>query len=253
MKNQPWMRPALLLSNAAIPFAVIGSGFPWPLCWTAFCIHMTLLCTLLSPRLPLLGPIATRFRTSRRALWLTIDDGPAGESSAHLAQELARRGVRATFFVIGKKLAAHGDAARAVLSTGHTLANHTQTHPIRWFWRLWPGRVRREVRGCAEALRAAGEGRKRWFRAPFGMQNVWLHPLLRREGLRFVAWSLRGRDGWNCDPDAVEARVVPRARPGDIILLHEGKPRSNEAILRVVDALLARGFEFVIPDDADLV
>jgi peptidoglycan/xylan/chitin deacetylase (PgdA/CDA1 family) len=85
------------------------------------------------------------------------------------------------------------------------------------------------------------------------MQNLWLHPVLRREQLRLVAWSLRGRDGWRCDPDAVEARVAPHARPGDIILLHEGKQRSNEAILRVVDALLARGFEFVIPDDEDLI
>jgi peptidoglycan/xylan/chitin deacetylase (PgdA/CDA1 family) len=252
LKNKPWMRPALLWSNVTVPLVVIGSGFAWPLCWAAFFIHMTLLCSLLGHRLPLLGPVATNFRTARRAVWLTIDDGPVGGETARLADELARRGVRATFFVKGKNLAANPEAARALLAAGHTLANHTGTHPILWFWRLWPGRLRREVRGCADALRNAGVTERRWFRSPFGMQNIFLHRLLAGEGLRLVAWSLRGRDGLRCEPAAVEARVVPHARPGDIILLHEGRPRSNEAILRVADALAARGFEFVIPGDADL-
>ena len=71
--------------------------------------------------------------------------------------------------------------------------------------------------------------------------------------MRLIAWNVRGRDGLNCDPDVVARRVGSRVSPGAIIVLHEGKKRSNEAILRVVDELKARGYSFVIPDDDQLI
>ena len=71
--------------------------------------------------------------------------------------------------------------------------------------------------------------------------------------MRFVGWSVRGRDGVNCDPAAVARRVGQHVSPGAIVLLHEGRARSNEAILRVIDELSARGYTFVIPADEQLV
>jgi hypothetical protein len=47
--------------------------------------------------------------------------------------------------------------------------------------------------------------------------------------------------------------VGARVTPGAVIVLHEGKKRSNEAILRVVDELQERGYSFVIPDDEQLI
>ena len=60
--------------------------------------------------------------------------------------------------------------------------------------------------------------------------------------MRLIAWSVRGRDGVRMRAGGRRARVLAAARPGAIVLLHEGRPRSNETILRVVDALLERGF-----------
>ena len=71
--------------------------------------------------------------------------------------------------------------------------------------------------------------------------------------MRLIAWSIRGRDGLECKPEAVARRVGAGISPGAIILLHEGRERSNEAILRVVDELQERGFSFVIPGDDQLI
>jgi len=93
----------------------------------------------------------------------------------------------------------------------------------------------------------------RWFRSPVGLKNVYLQPVLAHRAMRFVGWTVRGHDGIACDPEIVARRVGAGVTPGAIVLLHEGRPRSNEAILRVIDELRARGYSFVIPGDDQLV
>jgi peptidoglycan/xylan/chitin deacetylase (PgdA/CDA1 family) len=113
--------------------------------------------------------------------------------------------------------------------------------------------LRAEIDACNEALQRTGVAALRWFRSPVGLKNVYLHPALVQRAMRFVGWSVRGHDGVTCDPEAVARRVGAGVTPGAIVLLHEGRPRSNEAILRVIDELRARGYAFVIPGDDQLV
>lgn len=252
-KRTHWPRLALLGSNLAFPFFVIAAGLPWVLFVPLFCLHCALMFALIAPRCAWLGPVVTRFRTAQREVWLTIDDGPDGVNSAQLAGELSRRGVRATFFVKGRKLAHQAETARTLLDAGHTLANHTATHPIISFWFMFPFRLRREIDLCNDALRQAGVAITRWFRAPLGMKHLCLHRELRRRGMRLIAWNVRGFDGLVCRPETVVRRVQDTVAPGSIILLHECMPQSNRTILQVVDALLARGYAFVIPADERLI
>jgi peptidoglycan/xylan/chitin deacetylase (PgdA/CDA1 family) len=118
---------------------------------------------------------------------------------------------------------------------------------------LLPQRLRAEIDGCDQTLRAAGVTVRRWFRSPVGLKNIFLQPALACDGLRLVCWSVRGKDGVKCEPEAVAARVRRQVTPGAIVLLHEGRARSNEAILRVIDELRERGYSFVIPRDEQLV
>jgi peptidoglycan/xylan/chitin deacetylase (PgdA/CDA1 family) len=252
-RRQWWTRKLLLGANLAAPVALVATRFRQPAIVAAAVVaHSAFAIAVMRPQCGWFGPVVTRFAPRGRELWLTIDDGPAAAESEALAAELQRRGVRATFFVKGCRLAAQEVTARRVLAAGHTLANHTETHPALLFWWLRPARLRREIDACNAALHAAGVTVTRWFRAPVGLKHVRLHPLLARLGMRLVAWTIRGGDGIAADPARVAARVAAAAHPGAIVLLHEGRPRSNETILRTVDALLARDFTFVIPDDAQL-
>jgi peptidoglycan/xylan/chitin deacetylase (PgdA/CDA1 family) len=244
----------LLTVNFAAPCLLVGTHFRYPwLIAGAIVAHACFCYAIIAPSCSWLVQVATRFRTRGSEVWLTIDDGPDGEASLRLSEEMSRRGVQATFFVKGKNLARQPEVGRALIAAGHSLANHTQTHPAHLFWWLWPQPLRAEVDGCNEALQKAGVTVRRWFRSPVGLKNVFLEPTLLGRGMRFVGWSVRGKDGITCDPESVVQRVRERVSPGAIVLLHEGRERSNEAILRVIDELRERGYSFVIPGDEQLV
>ena len=253
LAHQPWQRPILLAGNLAAPAALVATRFenPW-LCGLAAAFHAGFACAVAHPRCGWFGPVVSRFETAAREVWLTIDDGPVGDESVRLGDALAERGVRATFFVKGENLARHPQVAPRWMAAGHTLANHTHTHPMHLFPWLSRSRVRRELDACADALRAANVPPTRWFRAPVGLKGVFLHPELAARGLRLIAWTVRGKDGRVCEPDAVLARIAEGVQPGAIVVLHEGQPRSREVILRVVDALRADGYAFTIPEDSAL-
>ncbi len=253
-RRQWWTRKLLLGANFAAPVALLATRFQQPaIILAAIVAHSAFTVAIMRPQCGWFGPVVTRFQPRGQEIWLTIDDGPAAAESEALALELQRRAVPATFFVKGRNLAAQLDTAARLLAAGHTLANHTDTHPAALFCWLSSARLRRELEACNAALRSAGSAVTRWFRSPVGLKHARLHPLLRRLDMRLVAWTVRGGDGLSADPASVAERVVRHAHPGAIVLLHEGRPRSNETILRSVDALRARGFTFVIPDDAQLI
>jgi peptidoglycan/xylan/chitin deacetylase (PgdA/CDA1 family) len=247
------LRKFLLGANLAAPPALLATAFqnPWIIAAAALA-HTAFANAIVQPGCGWFGPVVTRFRPAGNDVWLTLDDGPAGAATDALSAELSRRDVRATFFVKGRNLAADPAIARRLMGAGHTLANHTDTHRAAAFWRLRPTRLRREIDACNAALRDAGVPETRWFRSPVGLKHTRLHAALAERGMRLIAWNVRGRDGISCDPEAVARRVAARAKPGSIILLHEGRPRSNEAILRAVDELRTRGISFVVPSDAQL-
>ncbi|HEV2722466.1 MAG TPA: polysaccharide deacetylase family protein, partial [Thermoanaerobaculia bacterium] len=113
----------------------------------------------------------------------------------------------------------------------------SMTHPSATWWCLGPRRLAEEI------------GHERWFRAPVGMKNPFVHPILAKRGMRLIGWSVRGLD--TIGGDAV-ARVMRGVRPGAIVVLHQGRPSSLQTIERVVEALQGAGYALVIPDDARL-
>jgi len=249
--DTPLLRRGFLALNLLMPALVLGLHAPWWMIALSIPIHGAFAWTVLAPNGFFFGPVVTRFVTEEKEVWLTIDDG-LNSDSVSLARLLAERNVQATFFVIGKRLAQHKTAASLILELGHTLANHSWSHPAGTFWCLEPRRLRKEVVLCHEVLKQTNAGAPRWFRAPFGLKHPHLHALLARLGLRFIAWNIRGHDGIVCEPEAVVKRVVAQVKPGAIILLHEGRPRSLETILAVIQELQNRGYSFVIPADDQL-
>ena len=198
-----------------------------------------------------LGPVVTRFATSRREIWLTIDDGPTSDTPAVLAL-FSKHGVKATFFVKGMLAQERPDLVHAIVEAGHTVANHSHTHPAGSFWCSPPGRIAVEIDDCNGALQEIAGVRPAWFRAPVGLKNPLVHPALARRGMRLIGWSARGFDAVVGDPEVVLARILPGVAPGAIIVLHQGREHSLRVLERVIVALKEQGYEFVIPEDAQL-
>lgn len=249
-------RLALAIVVLAPPVLMWWNLERWPTFFALglFC-NLALVYSATRPNCRWFGPVVTRFRTNGKEVWLTIDDGPHPQDTPRLLELLRQHRARATFFVIGQRLREHEDAARAILSEGHTLANHSQTHPALTFWCHFGARLAREVDEGADTIRAISGSLPRWFRAPVGMANVFAHLLLRERGMRLIGWSARGLDGLTRDPDAIVARILRDVRPGAIILAHQGRhdgrgrPVSAIVTERLLERLSAEGYACVVPSE----
>jgi peptidoglycan-N-acetylglucosamine deacetylase len=132
--------------------------------------HALILYPTLVPNAQWLGPVITSFESNGNELWLTIDDGPT-EDTRELLEVLDARGAKATFFVKGSLAEEHEDRIREIVSRGHSVANHSHTHPSGTFWCLPPAAIRREIDRCNSVLARILGAPPQWFRAPVGMKN----------------------------------------------------------------------------------
>ncbi len=199
------------------------------------------------------GPVEMDFPADAPLVRLTIDDGPDPRQTPQILDLLARRNIRAEFFVIGKKAAAHPALCRRMRDEGHSIQNHTFSHPSATFWSAGPARARREIARCSTAvLEAAGVAPTR-FRAPVGMANPFVHLAARDLGLALSGWSASGHDGVPHDPAAVVEKITSALRPGAILLTHDSHLRGLREGQRactleaLLDSVENHGFAFTRP------
>jgi len=202
-----------------------------------------------------LVPVHRTFRTPRREVWLTIDDGPDPEDTPRILELLAEHGAKATFFVIGANVAAHPGLARAIAQAGHEVAHHTYSHPMATFWCASPARVARELDEATQVLRAEGVEPTR-FRAPVGIKSLWLGHALAVRKLTYVGWTSRGLEVRCRSTHEVADRVTRGISPGAILLLHEGAPVPKAlrvtALRSVLDRLKTLDYRCVVPTPEQL-
>lgn len=203
------------------------------------------------PQSRMFGPALTRLPLDRddRRVWLTIDDGPSPQTQG-LLDLLDAHGAKATFFLVGERAQAMPDAVREIVRRGHGIANHSASHPEKWFWALGPRRMRDEIARTQQILQDITGTAPHWFRAVVGMSNPFVSAPLRAHGLARVAWNARGFDGAGVAPERVVARIEQKLSPGAIVLLHEGgaATRSLDAMQLLLEALQRRGYGTVLPE-----
>jgi len=178
------------------------------------------------PALQVFGPVVSRAPGAPGTLALTFDDGPHPRFTLQVLDLLARHDQRATFFLVGRSLAAHPEVGRAIREGGHTIGLHSYGHSSfnAFFSRA---RLRDDFAAAERAFEDALDMRPTLYRPPVGLVNPNVMGVAREKGLTVVAWTLRGLDGVRLyDPGFIRARVR-RARAGDIVLLHDslhGRP-----------------------------
>lgn len=236
---------------------LLGIAAWWRFGWTAgvpllLASHAAVLWGTFKPQSQLFCPVLTRLPTGERKVWLTIDDGPS-EQTLPMLDLLDRHGAKATFFVVGARAAARPDLVREILRRGHTLGNHSETHPVRWFWALPPARMRAQVERTQAILQEITGQRPRWFRAVIGMSNPFVAAALHRTGLTRVAWCARGFDAVVADPRRVVGMVERHLCPGAIVLMHEGAPhgRNLEGMALLLQRLDALGYRTLLPEELE--
>jgi peptidoglycan/xylan/chitin deacetylase (PgdA/CDA1 family) len=230
--------------------ALIARPSVWP--WTVGALlanHAVLTGASLVPRSRLLGPNWVRLpgpAAAARQVALTIDDGPDPHVTPRVLALLEEHHARATFFCIGERVRAHSELAREIARRGHAIENHSHRH-VHYFSLLGPRGLTMEVERAQDTIGIVTGQRPVFFRAPAGLRNPFLDPVLSRLGLRLATWTRRGFDTVSASADAVLAKLTDGLRGGDILLLHDGHaartrtgaPIVLEVLPRLLDALTA--------------
>jgi peptidoglycan/xylan/chitin deacetylase (PgdA/CDA1 family) len=228
----PWPWPVALSGSVGLHAAAAGAvallpgAWPWALGAVAL-NHAALTAAGLWPRSTLLGPNVRRLpaaAAARGEIAITIDDGPDPEVTPAVLDLLAAHATPATFFCIAEQARRHPALLKRIAAAGHSVQNHSDQHRHH-FSLMGPRAMAREI-ADAQALLADLSGRAPIaFRAPAGLRNPLLDPLLHRLNLHLVSWTRRGFDTRDADPRSVLARLTRDLAAGDILLLHDGHAR----------------------------
>ena len=229
MVQRPRLMPmsrsaALRLSYLAVTAGIVGTvGFSASTIGLPTALYLALVADgILRAGSPVLGPVVRHGPRTVPKVALSFDDGPDPAVTPAVLDALARHNARATFFVIGRSLAAAPQVARRLVAEGHELGNHSWQHS-RWHGFFGPRRHAREILTTTYAICALnGERGQPLFRPPLGLKSPPLFQVLRQHDMRMVAWSLHSRDTHWTEPARIAERVLQRVRPGDIVLLHDG-------------------------------
>ena len=252
MRDADWRRKLLLRASLALHLlalvAVIAEPGQWRWALGAVLANHGLL-GLLSvwPRSQWLGSNWTRLpdaATNRREIALTFDDGPDPVVTPQVLDLLDQHSARATFFCVADKADRHPEVCSEIVRRGHAVENHSQHHHND-FALLGPSGLKHELQTAQDTLTRITGQRPAFFRAPAGMRNPLLDPVLRALGVQLVSWTVRGFDARIGDAGRVSKRLLGGMGAGAILLMHDGNAALTRegvpVVLEVLPKLLAAG------------
>lgn len=184
---------------------------------------------------------------------LTFDDGPNPRYTPAILDVLREKGVKATFFVVGKHVEKYPEIARKIVLEGHEIGNHTYTHRD-----LVPASRRtvlKEIKQAEQVIQKICGVKASFFRPPRGLYSEPVRQLVVERGYTMVLWSVSTLDWSVLTANMILRRVKKYARNGSIILFHDGgallkregglRDRTVKALSEVIDYLSSQNLQFV--------
>ena len=186
--------------------------------------------------------------TRQKVVALTYDDGPQPVYTPELLRILRRYRVKATFFMIGARMARWPEIVKEAARDGHVIANHTYSHPNN-LASMRTYRIVHEINAEQRLIvRLVGRAYP-IFRPPKGLVGRHLDHIAHAEGYSVVLWSVSAYHHEARTPELMMRRVIDQAHPGAIILMHDGRYqmrwRDVRATPLIIEALSKRGYRFV--------
>ena len=156
---------------------------------------------------------------------------------------LGERNIKTTFFVVGDWVDKYPESVKALSDAGHEVMNHSSKHPH--MTQISKDEMIKELNDCGSKIEAVTGRKPELFRPPYGDYNNDVVGTARECGYYTIQWSVDSLDWKDLSADEIYSRVVPKAAPGAIILFHNAAKHTPEALPRILDELIAQGYEIV--------
>ena len=180
---------------------------------------------------------------SERKISLTFDDGPVPGITDWVVEELAKRHLSATFFMVGDNVRKHPALAQTVVAAGHQLGNHTYHHLSGW--KTATQTYLDDVASCDAILGDTVGEKSRFFRPPYG----WMSPGQAKgvaAAKKIVMWSLLSYDfDSGLSSENLIRRTTARTAPGTIVVFHDQqktKVQLKKVLPHYLDFLVGEGY-----------
>ncbi|MEX1119268.1 MAG: polysaccharide deacetylase family protein [Terrimicrobiaceae bacterium] len=181
---------------------------------------------------------------SDNSIAITFDDGPHPQLTPKLLDLLKERGIKATFYVVGKNVETYPEITKRIIEEGHELGNHTWNHPA--LPKIGAAKVKSEMDRTTEIIVKTTGVKPATMRPPYGATNATLNKRLDEEfGMKVILWSVDPQDWKYRNADRVANHLIENTKAGGILLAHDIHPSTIAAMPRTLDTLTAKGFKFV--------
>jgi peptidoglycan/xylan/chitin deacetylase (PgdA/CDA1 family) len=194
----------------------------------------------------LFGGLTSHIETKDKIIALTFDDAPSTHTDAIL-QILQEKGVKGTFYTIGKAIEEHPTEAKAIVQQGHELGNHSYSHPR--FLLKSQSFIEQEIETTNQLIRDSGYTGEITFRPPFGKKLIGLPWYLSRHNIKTITWDVEPDTKYAGNAEQMLEYTLKQAQPGSIILLHPfceaACAADREVLPKIIDELKTQGYTFV--------
>lgn len=180
----------------------------------------------------------------KKQIAITFDDGPNPDYTMKLLKGLKKRGVKATFFVLGEEVERYPDILKATYDDGHMIGVHSYQHVN--FGQIGDAAALEQVEKTQQAIYDVTGEYTGYIRPPYG---CWKKELDQELPMIEVLWDIDPLDWATKDADTVVQRVLQKIPDGSIILLHDASESSVSAAFTIIDTLQKQGYEFVTVEE----
>jgi peptidoglycan/xylan/chitin deacetylase (PgdA/CDA1 family) len=171
--------------------------------------------------------------TNEKIMALSFDDGPDPINTPLILDILKQHEIKASFFIIGKKISTNESLLLRIKNEGHLIGNHSFSHS--YFFDFYPTqKVTDDLNQSTTTIRKITGLTPKWFRPPYGVTNPNIARAMRQLQMVSIGWNVRSLDTVIQDTDKLYKRVISRITPGSILLFHDTGSNTVETLKAVI-------------------
>ena len=211
------------------------------------------------PTSPVFGKVYYGKNTKNKVIALTFDDGPNEPYTSQILDILSSNSIKATFFVIGENVQHDPTSAEKIMADGNVLGNHSYSHDANHALTEFGAK---DLEKAEEVINNTLGVRPYLYRPPHGKKSPWELEAVKKLGMIEITWNVSANDQHvfaifgKPTPNEFAEEIVKEAKPGSIILLHDGfgtlhdTPKADrsltvKALPIIIEQLKAEGYSFV--------